>query len=94
MSLEVVKTKPLKSTTSVEGVQVQMSNGEHYGVTRQTVGRMGWFLRGASASKTGRLSMENVFMKRCIGKPELEEGIILLTQILNGAEAIHDRPTY
>jgi hypothetical protein len=94
MSLEVVKTKPLKSTTSVEGVQVQMSNGEHYGVTRQNIGRMGWFLRGASASKTGRLSMENVFMKRCVGKPEIEEGVTLLTQILNGADAIHDRPTY
>jgi hypothetical protein len=92
MSVEVVKTKPLKSTTSVEGVQVQMSNGEHYGVTRQNVSRMGWYLRGASASKTGRLSMENVFMKRCIGKPEIEEGVELLTLILNGAEAINDKP--
>ena len=30
--IEVTKTKPIKSTTSVEGILVQLSNGEYYGV--------------------------------------------------------------
>jgi hypothetical protein len=93
--IEIVKTKPIKSTTAVEGVLVQTSNGNFFGVTRQNISRNGWFLRGAEATKTGKISMQNVFMKRCIGgKPELEEGVTLLLEILNGAEAVNDKVIY
>jgi hypothetical protein len=93
--IEILKEKPLKSTTAVEGVLVHASNGNHYGITRQFISRNGWFLRGADSTKTGKISMQNVFMKRCNGKPEIEEGTAILLQILNGeAEPIHDKVTY
>jgi len=92
--IEVTKTKPIKSTTSVEGILVQLSNGEYYGVTRLMIPRAGWYLRGSTSSKTGKLSMDNVFMKHCTKKPELDEGVKLLTHIMNGGDAILDKPNY
>lgn len=93
--IEILKEKPLKSTTAVEGVLLHASNGNHYGITRQFIPRNGWFLRGSDSTKTGKISMNNIFMKRCNGKPELQEGITILLQILNGeTDVINDKVTY
>lgn len=92
--IQVVKTKELKSTTNVEGILVLMSNGEWYGVSRMMPPRSTWIMRGSAASRTGRLSMENIFMKRCISKPDLQEGIDMLTRVLNGEEPIKDKIVY
>ena len=92
--LEIVKTKELKSTTKVEGILVQMSNGEWYGVSRAMPPRNPWFIRGSKATQTGRLSMEDIFLKQCREKPSLEEGIQLLVKVLNGGEAPKDKIFY
>jgi len=92
--LEIVKTKELKSTTRVEGILVQMSNGEWYGVSRAMPPRNPWFIRGSKATRTGRLSMENIFLKQCREKPTLEEGIELLVNVLNGGDAPQDKIFY
>jgi hypothetical protein len=92
--IQVVKTKELKSTTSVEGVLVLMSNGQWYGVSRICPPRSTWMLRGSTATRTGRLSMEDIFMKRCVGKPDLQEGVDMLTRVLNGEEPIKDKMVY
>lgn len=86
--IQIVKTKELKSATKVEGVLVQMSNGEWYGVTRMQPPRSVWFIRGSAASRTGRLSMDDIFMKRCTGKPDIQEGVEMLIRVLNGEEPI------
>lgn len=92
--IQVVKTKELKSTTSVEGVLVLMSNGEWYGVSRMMPPRSTWVIRGSVASRTGRLSMEDIFLKRCTAKPDLQEGVDMLTRVLNGEEPIKDKMLY
>lgn len=92
--IQVVKTKELKSTTSVEGVLVLMSDGQWYGVSRMMPPRSTWVIRGSSASRTGRLSMDDIFMKRCTSKPDLQEGIDMLTRVLNGEEPIKDKMLY
>jgi hypothetical protein len=51
-------------------------------------------LRGSTATRTGRLSMEDIFMKRCVGKPDLQEGVDMLTRVLNGEEPIKDKMIY
>ncbi len=89
--IQIIKTKELKSTTNVEGILVLMSNGQWYGVSRFIPPRYSWVLRGSTASKTGRLSMEDIFMKRCVGKPDLREGVDMLTRVLNGEEPIKDK---
>ena len=92
--IEIVKTKELRSTTSVEGILVQMSDGEWYGVSRTMPPRNPWFLRGSKASRTGRLSMDSIFLKQCREKPSLEEGVQLLVKVLNGGEAPQDKIFY
>jgi len=89
--IQLVKTKELKSTTNVKGVLALMSNGQWYGVTRLIPPRSSWVLRGSTASKSGRLSMEDIFVKKCVGKPDLQEGIDILTRVLNGEEPIKDK---
>jgi hypothetical protein len=92
--IQVVRTKELKSTTSVEGVLVLMSDGQWYGISRMLPPRSTWMLRGSTASTSGRLSMDDIFMKRCGKKPELQEGVDMLTRVLNGEEPIRDKFSY
>jgi hypothetical protein len=51
-------------------------------------------LRGSSASRTVRLSMDVIFAKRCTSKPDLQEGVDMLTRVLNGEEPIKDKIIY
>lgn len=89
--IHVVKTKELKSTTKVEGILVLMSNGQWYGISRMQSPPPIWMIRGSLSSRTGRLSMDDIFMKKCLTKPELQEGINMLIGILNGEEPIKDK---
>lgn len=82
--IEVVKTKELKSSTKVEGILVFMSDGQWYGITRMMPPRSPWFLRGSTSGSTGKLSMNDIFMKSYSSKPSLEEGIDMLVRVLNG----------
>ena len=94
---KIVKTKTLRSTTSVEGTLVQVTGGSWYAVTRLMPPRSPWYTRGCIATSTGRLSMEMsdmVFMKSHVRKPSLEEAIEMLMSVLNGAEPIKNLPTY
>jgi len=96
-NIKIVKTKKLISTTSVEGILVQVTGGEWYAVTRLKPRGNPWYSRACIATSTGRLSMEMsdmVFMKSHLEQPSLEEAIDLLTSILNGAEPIIDLPAY
>lgn len=89
--IQVVKTKELKSTTKVEGILVLMSDGQWYGISRVMPPRNPWILRGSKSTRTGRLSMDSIFMKHCSNKPDLKEGIDLLVRVLNGEEAVKDK---
>jgi hypothetical protein len=89
--IEVVKTKELKSSTKVEGIMVLMSNGEWYAITRMMPPRSPWFLRGSLSSRTGKISMTDIFMKSFASKPDLDEGIIMLTNVLNGETPSKER---
>jgi len=91
--IEVVKTKELKSSTKVEGIMVLMSDGNWYGITRMMPPRSPWFLRGSLSSRTGKLSMTDIFMKSFSTKPDLDEGIDMLARILNGETPIKDKFT-
>ena len=92
--IQVVKTKELRSTTSVEGVLVLMSDGQWYGVSRMMPPRSTWIIRGSNSTRTGRLSMEDIFLKRCGSKPDIQEGVDMLTRVLNGEEPIKDKILY
>lgn len=96
MSIEVVKTKEMKSTTKVEGILVQMSNKQWYAITRLQPPRFSWYLRCAPSTTTGRQSMtEEIFMYPTKGKPDIEEGITELKNVLNGVkEGRIEKPNY
>lgn len=89
--IEVVKTKELKSSTKVEGILVLMTNKQWYAITRMMPPRSPWFLRGSTSNSTGKISMNDIFMKSYSSKPSLEEGIIMLTGVLNGETAHKER---
>jgi hypothetical protein len=92
--IQIVKTKELRSTTKVEGVMVLMSDGQWYGVSRMQPLRSNWVIRGSNATRTGRLSMEDIFLKRCGSKPDIQEGVDMLVRVLNGEEPIKDNIVY
>lgn len=89
--ISVIRTKELKSTTKVEGILLLMSNGEWYGVTRFLAPKSTWYLRGSASGRSGRLSMTDLFMKGCPTKPDLQEGIDMLVNVLNGEPPIKDK---
>tara|TARA_R100000742_G_C4256372_1_gene74252 strand:- start:630 stop:929 length:300 start_codon:yes stop_codon:yes gene_type:complete len=95
--IQVLRTKPMKSTTKVEGILVQMSNKEWYSITRMQPPRFGWYLRCAPSTSTGKMTFGNeVFIFPTGGtKAEFEVGIKELTDILNGEkEGRQDGPNY
>ena len=97
VEITVVKTKPLKSTTSVEGVLVQCSNNNWYAVLTMRPSRNPWYMKAVSATSTGRTNItEEQFSKRCTGstRPDTEEGIQILLNALNGLEVPKDKIAY
>jgi len=97
VEITAVKTKPLKSTTSVEGVLVQCSNNNWYAVLTMRPSRNPWYMKAVSATSTGRTNIsDELFSMRCTGstKPDTEKGIELLLNALNGLEVPKDKISY
>ena len=43
--IKIIKEKPIKSTTSVEGILIQVTGGQWYGITRFRPARNPWLGR-------------------------------------------------
>ena len=97
VEITAIKTKPLKSTTSVEGTLVQCSNNQWYAILTMRPSRNPWFMKSISATSTGRTDINaEQFSMRCSGatRPDVEEGIKMLLTALNGGEVPKDRISY
>lgn len=97
--LELKKTKELKTTTSVEGILVQLSDKKWYAITYFQPTRNPWFIRACESTTSGRINTQNeVFMMTSNRKPtteEVEGKINFLIDVLNGVEdPIHEKITY
>tara|TARA_R110000803_G_scaffold90522_1_gene157939 strand:- start:154 stop:462 length:309 start_codon:yes stop_codon:yes gene_type:complete len=95
--IQVVKTKPMKSSTKVEGLLVQMDNKQWYAITRMMPARFGWYLRCGPCKSTGKMDLMNdiLYMIPTKNKEEFQVGIDLLLDILNGnKEAVINMPDY
>ena len=53
--IKIIKEKPIKSTTSVEGILIQVTGGQWYGITRFRPARNPWLGRGSKSTTTGRM---------------------------------------
>ena len=82
--IQVLKTKPMKSTTKVEGLLVQMDNKQWYAITRMQPARFGWYLRCGPCTTSGRMDLINdiLYMIPTKTKQEFQVGIDLLVDIL------------
>ncbi len=96
--IQVLKTKPMKSTTKVEGLLVQMDNKQWYAITRMQPARFGWYLRCGPCTTSGKMDLiKDILYMIPTGntKQEFQVGIDLLVDILNGKkEAVIDMPNY
>jgi len=95
--IQVVKTKPMKSSTKVEGLLVQMDNKQWYAITRMMPARFGWYLRCGPCGTSGKMDLINdtLYMIPTKTKEEFQVGIDYLLDILNGKkEAIINMPNY
>ena len=96
--IEIIKEKPIKSSTGVEGILIQVTGGQWYGINRFRAPRNPWISRAAKASTTGVMKFtqeSTVFQIRFnSGKPEWDELRTTLMEVLNGAEATIERISY
>jgi len=95
--IEIVKEKPIKSSTAVEGIMIQVTGGQWYGITRFMAPRNPWMGRCAKATTTGRMNFtagSELYQSRYTTKPEWEELKTMLIDVLNGAEPIKHSISY
>jgi len=96
--IEIMKEKPLKSTTNVQGLLVQITGGQWYGLTKMQPPRNNWFGRAGKSTTTGRIDFDRkaaLFMKRYKSEPTFDEIKQLLLDVLNNkAEAPKDEMIY
>lgn len=96
--IQIIKEKPLKSTTNVQGLIVQVTGGQWYGLTKMQPPRNTWFGRAGKSTSTGRMDYDRsaaLFMKSYRSEPTFEEIKELLLDILNnGVEAPRDEMVY
>ena len=96
--IQIIKEKPLKSTTNVQGLLVQITGGQWYGLTKMQPPRNSWFGRAGKSTTTGRIDFDRkavLFMKRYKSEPTFEELKELLMDILNNkADAPKDEMIY
>ena len=96
--IKIIKEKGLKSTTKVEGLLVQVTGGQWYGLTRFAPPRNPWFGRAGKSTSTGRMDFgrdQAVFMKSYRSQPEWEELKTILLDVLNDKqESPQDMMTY
>jgi hypothetical protein len=95
--IKIVKEKPIKSSTRVEGILVQVSGGQWYGITRFQAPRNPWIGRATKSTTTGRMDFgkgTETFQKTSSAKPKWDDLKIMLIDVLNGGEAIIDKINY
>ena len=87
--IKIIKEKKLKSTTKVEGILIQVTGGQWYGLTRFAPPRNPWFGRAGKSTSTGRMDFgrdQAVFMKSYRSQPDWEELKTILLDVLNNKE--------
>ena len=93
-------TTPIKSTTSVQGILTECSNGQYYVITKMMPKRNPWFIRCVPSTSAGKTNVANIkdevfsLSMGSKGEPDFEIGIALLEEILNGAEAPKDKMNF
>jgi hypothetical protein len=95
--IKIVKEKPIKSTTSVKGILVQVTGGQWYGITIFQPARNPWLGRAGKSTTTGRMDFSpgtEVFQQGFKEKPNFEELKITLLEVLNGAEPVKFKISY
>ena len=96
--IEIVKEKPIKSSTLVEGILIQVTGGQWYGITLFQPPRNSWLGRCSKSTTTGRIDFSRdteIFQTRFATKPENFEGLkAMLISVLNGAEPIKHTINY
>tara|TARA_B110000977_G_C10877489_1_gene416134 strand:- start:96 stop:389 length:294 start_codon:yes stop_codon:yes gene_type:complete len=95
--IKIVKEKPIKSSTSVEGILVQVTGGQWYGITTFRPARNPWLGRASKSTTTGRMeftSGSETFQQAYKEKPTFEELKETLMAVLNGAEPVKYKINY
>tara|TARA_B100000795_G_scaffold218058_1_gene172102 strand:+ start:199 stop:489 length:291 start_codon:yes stop_codon:yes gene_type:complete len=95
--IKIIKEKPIKSTTSVEGILIQVTGGQWYGLTMFQPARNPWMGRGGKSTTTGRMDFSTgseTFQQKFTAKPTFEELKIILMDVLNGADPIKHKINY
>ena len=95
--IKIVKEKPIKSTTSVEGILVQVTGGQWYGITIFRPARNPWLGRASMSTTTGRMEFtrgSETFQQSFTDKPTFEELKTTLIEVLNGAEPVKYQINY
>lgn len=90
-------TSPIKSTTEVQGILAECSNGKYYIITKMMPKRNPWFIRCVPSNGAGKTKYVPVEKETfCLsmgskGEPDFELGINVLEEVLNGGEAPRDK---
>ncbi len=95
--IKIVKEKPIKSTTSVEGILVQVTGGQWYGITTFRPARNPWLGRASKSTTTGRMEFtagSETFQMQFKDKPTFEELKEIIINVLNGEEPIKSKINY
>jgi len=95
--IEIIKEKPIKSSTKVEGILIQVTGGQWYGITRFRAARNPWMGRAIKSTTTGRMDITSgneVFQKRFNSNPEWDVLKKMLIDVLNGAEPVKDKLSF
>jgi hypothetical protein len=95
--IKIVKEKPIKSTTSVEGILVQVTGGQWYGITIFRPARNPWLGRASKSTSTGRMDFttgSETLQMQFKDKPTFEELKETLVNVLNGEEPIKCKINY
>jgi len=95
--IKIIKEKPIKSTTSVAGILVQVTGGQWYGITIFRPARNPWIGRAGKSTTTGRMEFglgTETFQQSYSDKPSFEELKIVLIGVLNGAEPVKHKINY
>ena len=95
--IEIIKEKPIKSSTKVEGILIQVTGGQWYGITRFQAARNPWLGRAAKSTTTGRMDLTSgseLFQKRFNANPEWDVLKKMLIDVLNGAKPVKDKLSF
>ena len=95
--IEIIKEKPIKSSTKVKGILVQVTGGQWYGITIFQPARNPWLGRASKSTNTGRMDFtrgSETFQQPFNAEPNFEELKATLINVLNGAEPVKYQIAY